>query len=86
MDASGFFVHVYRGGWRVGRFKSGVATYDDSLPPQDGKAPEELGEGEESLLYFIREGVMQSVKVERGKTVIAGVTAPLVVEAESEGT
>ncbi len=86
MSVSGMFIHLYRGGWRVGRFKAGVATYDDTLPEQDGKAPEECAEGEESLLFFIREGVMQSVKLERGKIVIAGVTAPLVVEAEGEAT
>jgi len=84
VKADGLAIHLYRGGWRVGRFKAGVATYDEALPDQDGKAPEECAEGEESHLFFIREGVMQSVKLERGKIVIPGITAPLVVEGESE--
>jgi len=86
VNVSGRFIHLYRGWWRVGRYKEGVATYDDSLPEQDGRDPEDCAEGEESHLFFIREGVMQTVKLERGKIVIAGITAPLVLEAESEVT
>jgi len=82
VKADGMFIHLYRGGWRVGRYKAGVATYDDSLPEQDGRDPEDCEEGEESHLFFIREGVMQSVKLERGKIAIAGITCPVIEGTE----
>jgi len=85
VKADGLAIHLYRGGWRVYRL-AGAATYDEALPEHDGGEAEECAEGEESLLFFIREGVLQVVKIERGKVAIAGVTAPLVVEAEGEVT
>ncbi len=79
MRANGLVIHLYRGGWRVSRL-AGVADYDESLPEQDGKDPEACEEGEESLVFFIREGVLQVVRMERGKFERAGITCPVVQE------
>ena len=76
MRADGLAIHLYKGGWRVYRM-AGAVPYDETLPEQDGKDPEECAEGAESLMVFIREGVVQVVRMERGQLEIAGATAPV---------
>ena len=58
MKADGLAIHLYKGGWRV-LWVAGAVPLDETVQEQDGKDPED---GVESLMVFIREGVIQVVK------------------------
>ncbi len=82
MKAAGLAVLLYRGGWRIYRVAEVVDVAED-LPEGDGAPPEE---GEKALLLVVRDGVLSEMRLHRGKLELDVITAPLVVEAESEGT